>query len=67
MILVDLFEKFSSKTWHAHSTIANGFYLFVQNWNLYIQTSMIYNGIRKLSEWAPASVAYLLTLERRLV
>ena len=67
MIFIDLIEKFFAKTWHARSTIANGFYLFVQNWNLYIQTSMIHNGIKKLSEWAVIKVVYVLTPGRRLV
>ena len=67
MIFVDLIEKFLAMTWHARSTIANGFYLFVQNWNLYMQTSMIHNGIKKLSEWAFVNVVYVLTLGRWLV
>ena len=67
MIFIDLIETFFAKRWHARSTVANGFYLFVQNWNLYVQTSMIHNGIKKLSEWAFISVVYVLTLGCRLV
>ena len=66
MIFIDLIKKFFAKTRHARSTIANGFYLFVQTWYLYIQTSMIHNGIKKLSEWAFISVVYVLTPVRRL-
>ena len=67
MIFVDLVEKVLAKKWHARFTFANAFYLFVQNWNLYIQISMIHNGIKKLNEWVFISVVYALTLRRRLV
>ena len=66
-IFVDLIEKYFAKTRHARSAIANCFYLFVQNWSLIKQTSMIYNGLKMLSKWAFVSVGYMFTRRRKLV